>query len=155
MVEVSRQHSPTGERFVTKPYPKDDEPRVIRVTAELTDAISQHVQTLRLGPNDLLFTQTATADGGPLSRNNFRSKEWLPAVARAGLGHVRFHDLRHAHASWALAGGADLKAVMDRMGHTQITTTQRYLHRLPEADEQALASFTAVRQRVRAGRSLA
>ena len=30
-------------------------------------------------------------------------------------------------ASWLLAGGADLKAVMDRLGHKQIQTTQQYL----------------------------
>ncbi|WP_255347180.1 tyrosine-type recombinase/integrase [Cellulomonas sp. KRMCY2] len=36
---------------------------------------------------------------------------------------VRMHDLRHAHASWLLAGGADLAAVMERMGHAQIMTT--------------------------------
>jgi site-specific recombinase XerC len=34
---------------------------------------------------------------------------------------VRVHDLRHAHASWLLAGGSDLKSVMDRMGHAQIS----------------------------------
>jgi hypothetical protein len=33
------------------------------------------------------------------------------------------HDLRHAHASWLLAGGSDLKSVMERMGHAQIQTT--------------------------------
>ena len=59
----------------------------------------------------------------------------------------RFHDLRHAHASWALAGGADLKAVMDRLGHAQITTTQRYLHTLPESDDQALIAFSRIRNR--------
>lgn len=33
--------------------------------------------------------------------------------------------------SWLLAGGSDLKSVMDRMGHAQIITTQRYLHTPP------------------------
>jgi integrase len=51
------------------------------------------------------------------------------------------------NASWLLAGGADLKTVMDRLGHTQIQTTQKYLHTLPDADE-ALAAF----QRPRSGR---
>ena len=52
---------------------------------------------------------------------------WRPAVAASGVDfHVRVHDLRHAHASWLLAGGSDLKSVMDRMGHAQITTTQKY-----------------------------
>jgi len=45
------------------------------------------------------------------------------------------HDLRHAHASWLLAGGADLKTVMDRLVHSQIQTTQKYLHSLPDADD--------------------
>ena len=57
------------------------------------------------------------------------------------------HDLRHAHASWLLAGGADLKSVMERMGHSQIMTTQKYLHTLPDADDKALAAFEAVRGR--------
>ena len=59
------------------------------------------------------------------------------------------HDLRHAHASWLLAGGADLKTVMDRLGHAQIQTTQKYLHTLPDADDQALDAFTRVRHRAR------
>ena len=57
------------------------------------------------------------------------------------------HDLRHAHASWLLAGGGDLKAVMDRLGHTQIQTTPKYLHALPDADDKALEAFTRVRHR--------
>jgi len=73
----------------------------------------------------------------------------LPALNRTGLGfHVKFHDLRHAHASWALAGGADLKAVMERMGHSQITTTQRYLHTLPDSDDKTLAAFSKIRDRL-------
>jgi len=57
------------------------------------------------------------------------------------------HDLGHAHASWLLAGGADLKSVMERMGHSQIMTTQKYLHTQPEADQKALAAFESVRRR--------
>jgi site-specific recombinase XerD len=57
------------------------------------------------------------------------------------------HDLRHAHASWLLAGGADLGSVMERLGHRQITTTQNYLHALPDADRTALDAFTKIRQR--------
>ena len=60
---------------------------------------------------------------------------------------MRMHDLRHAHASWLLAGGADLKTVMDRLGHSQITTTQRYLHALDTADDTALTAFLTIRNR--------
>jgi hypothetical protein len=49
-----------------------------------------------------------------LKKTHLRTRYWRPAVAKAGLGvPVRVHDLRHAHASWLLAGGADLKTVMD------------------------------------------
>ena len=60
---------------------------------------------------------------------------------------VRIHDLRHAHASWLLAGGADLKSVMDRMGHTQIQTTQKYLHALPHTDQINLDALDRIRRR--------
>lgn len=148
VVEVSRKISPTGERMVIKGYPKDNEPRSIRVSQELTQTLSVQVQTLKLSADDFLFSSTGRAGGRPLSRNTFRTRIWLPTLEKAQLGfHVRFHDLRHAHASWALAGGADLKAVMDRLGHAQITTTQRYLHTLPESDELALAAFGRTRAR--------
>jgi hypothetical protein len=33
---------------------------------------------------------------------------------------------------------------MDRMGHTQIQTTQKYLHALPDADQCNLDAFTGI-----------
>jgi site-specific recombinase XerD len=68
-----------------------------------------------------LFTSKART---PLSRNNFRTKFWAPAVKDAKIEQkVTFHSLRAAHASWLLAGGADIIVVQDRLGHRQITTT--------------------------------
>ena len=146
IVEVSTKVSPTGERMVVKPYPKDDEPRILTVSPQMLELLAARIKALRLGRDDLLFPSTEIAGGRPLSRNTFRTRVWLPAVEAAGLGfHVRMHDLRHAHASWLLAGGADLKSVMDRMGHSQIQTTQRYLHSLPDGDDKALAAFQRIR----------
>ena len=54
------------------------------------------------------------------------------------------HELRHAHASWRLAGGSDLKSVMDRLGHAQIQTTQKYLHALAEADQRNIDALDKV-----------
>ncbi|MBA2768524.1 MAG: site-specific integrase [Sporichthyaceae bacterium] len=149
IIEVPRPISPTGERMMVKHYPKDDEARTLRISGDLVESLSRQVAALDLSPEQLLFSSTGRAGGGPISRNTFRTRVWLPALERAKLGfHVRFHDLRHAHASWALAGGADLKAVMERMGHAQITTTQRYLHTLPDSDDKALAAFARVRDRL-------
>ena len=85
---------------------------------------------------------------GHLAANWFRNQIWLPALERAEIGrHVRIHDLRHAHASWLLAGGADLQVVKERLGHADISTTALYLHTLPNADETALAALAKMRNR--------
>jgi site-specific recombinase XerD len=136
IIEVSKKHSPTGERYVAKAYPKDNEPRTFAVRQNWLDAIADHIQHKGLGREDLLFTTQA---GTPISRNTFRTRVWQPAVAASGIDFaVRMHDLRHAHASWLLAGGSDLKSVMDRLGHAHIQTTQKYLHALAEADQRNL-----------------
>jgi integrase len=85
---------------------------------------------------------------GHIPRSWFRAHVWEPARARAGLEPtLRFYDLRHAHASWLLAGGADIQVVKERLGHSSILTTQKYLHSLPEADDAAVDAFTKIRRR--------
>jgi integrase len=53
---------------------------------------------------------------------------WRQARAKAGLPHVRFHDLRHTAASWLVNAGVDLYAVGTILGHTAPATTARYSH---------------------------
>ena len=74
-------------------------------------------------------------------------KVWLKAVADSGIGWTpRPHDLRHANATFLLAGGTSLHEVMLRLGHFNISTTQKYLHKVEEmeskASEQASAFLT-------------
>jgi site-specific recombinase XerD len=85
---------------------------------------------------------------GHIPRAWFRRNVWTPALTAADLRFkVRFHDLRHAHASWLLAGGADLQTVKERMGHARLTTTEKYLHTLPHADAAAVTALDAIRKR--------
>ncbi|TDC58540.1 site-specific integrase [Actinomadura sp. KC345] len=85
---------------------------------------------------------------GHIPRSWFRDHIWKPATMTAELRvHVRPHDLRHAHASWLLAGGADLQVVKERLGHASITTTEKYLHTLPDEDDTALDAFAKIRNR--------
>jgi len=145
VLEVPKKISGADTGHVFRDYPKDNEHREVMVGVELCHAIREHMLADGKRDDDLLFS---TGTGAPISRNTFRTRVWLPAIERSGLRqHVRFHDLRGAHASWLLAGGADLKVVMDRLGHRQITTTQQYLGSLPDAGERALKAFEAVRSR--------
>jgi integrase len=83
---------------------------------------------------------------GHIPRDWFRFNVWYPACAAAGLDpRPRMHDLRHSHASWLLAGGADLEVVRERLGHQSIATTGKYVHTLPTADETALAALRRIR----------
>lgn len=50
------------------------------------------------------------------------------ACERAGIENFRFHDLRHTVGTRLVANGADLQTVKQYLAHSDIKTTQRYLH---------------------------
>lgn len=68
-----------------------------------------------------------------------REVVWRPATARAGLGWLHFHELRHAHATWLLAAGVPVRSVQKRLGHKNLATTEIYLGELVDVDD--VASF--------------
>ncbi len=58
--------------------------------------------------------------------------------------HVRFHDLRHAHASHLLRYGVHPKVVSERLGHATVAITlDRYSHVLPGLREDAVLKVDA------------
>ncbi len=55
-------------------------------------------------------------------------QDWVWALKRADIGHVRFHDLRHTAASNLVRAGRTLFEVGTLLGHSNITMTARYSH---------------------------
>src|SRR3954466_11677522 len=55
VVEVSIKNSPTGARMLTKPYPKDNEARIMELPPDLADQLADWIGQRQLGPGDLLF----------------------------------------------------------------------------------------------------
>jgi site-specific recombinase XerD len=98
-------------------------------------------------PRHARFSRTIDPDRH-IPRRWFAQHIWRPAVTAANLDiHVRVHDLRHAHASWLLAGGADIQTVKEPLGHGSLRTTEKYLHTLPDNDDTALDALRRTRTR--------
>ena len=66
-------------------------------------------------------------------------------VQSSGLSRIRFHDLRHTHATLALAAGVHPKVVSERLGHADIAITLNlYSHTIPAMEEEAAAKVAAL-----------
>jgi integrase/recombinase XerD len=66
--------------------------------------------------------------GGPLSRQGLYKIVQRHARAAGLDGRMSPHTLRHSFATHLLAGGCDLRAVQEMLGHADISTTQMYTH---------------------------
>lgn len=60
------------------------------------------------------------------------NKAWYRLLADSGLGHLRWHDLRHTFASQLVIAGIPLNTVRELLGHKNIKTTLRYAHLAPQ-----------------------
>jgi integrase len=81
---------------------------------------------------------------GSRSWDCFR-KGWEAAVGAATLdAPLRFHDLRHTLASWAVQRGVTLPELKDLLGHSTLTMVLRYAHLAPENLRAAVARLDGV-----------
>ena len=108
--------------------------RTVTVSPAVAEALSR--QVAGKAPDDFVFT---TRTGRPLHNGDFYNNVWrklMAALKAEGVAPFRFHDLRHTHVAWLVAGGAPLPHIQARLGHESITTTiDTYGHLLPAGDE--------------------
>jgi integrase len=82
--------------------------------------------------SDLVFISPT---GTPISDSRLR-RRFYEALARAGIPHLRFHDLRHSFGTLAVQA-FPLSDVAAFMGHADVSTTMIYVHHVPRADAAA------------------
>ena len=116
--EIRLRDAKTGARMVVLTPP------ALRV---LTDV-------RRVPRSPWVFTGTA-----PNTHLASLSKQWYRVRARAGIGDVRIHDLRHSYASRALALGEGLTMIGRLLGHSDVGSTARYAHLARETEKVAVA----------------
>jgi integrase len=90
-------------------------------------------QLLARAPNELGLA-FPTPRGTVWRKDNFMARVFRPAVRRANLAPLRFHDLRHTYAALMIAAGAHPKLLQAQLGHTSINVTlNTYGHLFPDA----------------------
>ena len=143
-MNIGRALEEVGTRISIKAPKTRAGVRKVSLPAVAVEALREHRrQTLEtrmaLGmgkmPDDaLLFPDPLTGD--PQSPRAF-TKRWS-RVSRRVAGGVRWHSLRHLHASLLVHAGVDLATVAARLGHAQIDTTLRtYTHQVTADDSHA------------------
>jgi integrase len=92
----------------------------------------------RIAENDFVFEPNVL-------RRTMESRirrEWNRATKKAGIPHIRYHDVRHTALTRMVVNGEDLETVRAIAGHASLRTTQRYLHSNDKLKQQAVEKLS-------------
>jgi len=132
-IHVRRSWSHIAKR---EKAPKSGKMRSVPLVEELIAPLDRLTRREHFtGEDDLVFCSQV---GGHLDHNVLR-RRYYAALQAAGLRRVRFHDLRHCFGSVAVRA-FPLSDVQAMLGHAHVTTTMRYVHHRPGADDAAKLS---------------
>ena len=135
-----------GNGYQIKP-PKDYEVRTVTVNQHCIELVKQlqgeqERERERLGNkwagDEWLFTKW----NGEIMNVQTPTRQFSKFLERHGLKHRKLHSLRHTSATLLLYGGINIRQVQSRLGHSELETTQKYLHHLTEADVEAVNVLT-------------
>jgi integrase len=132
--------------------PKSGKGRTLELSASMVEELRAHrlrqaEELLWVGIilSDNTFV-VAQADGTPLQPDTL-TQDWFRKLAVTTLPRIRFHDLRHAHATHMLANGVHPKVASERLGHSKIgITLDLYSHVLPGMEADAAERVDAALQ---------
>jgi integrase len=143
-IAVAQSAEQTGGAVRYKP-PKSGRARTVAISEMVVTELRAHriaqaqgLLSLGIRISDDTFV-VAQADGSPLQPNSL-THEWVRQIGKTALPRIRYHDLRHAHATHLLSSGVHPKVASERLGHSKVgITLDLYSHVLPGMQEDAAA----------------
>lgn len=149
-VLVRRQLTTVSYEVVAREVTKSGERRTIELDPATVAVLRRWKATqagwrLAVGPGwrdtGLVFTKV----DGSAHHPELVARRFERLAVKAGVAPIRFHDLRHTHASHWLAAGQNIKALSERLGHADASITLKvYAHLMPGQGRDAalaVASF--------------
>jgi integrase len=122
--------------------------RLISITSEVVAELKKHKleqnkNKLKLGPAYEDFDLVACIETGkPLEPRNL-TRHFTRMIKEADVPKLRFHDLRHTHATILLQLGEHPKVVSERLGHSKTSVTlDIYSHVVPDMQKDAADKFS-------------
>jgi integrase/recombinase XerC len=108
---------------------KGNKERLVPVNPQALEALDAYLkrrpELTKKKPTHALFLNFR---GGRLTTRSVE-RHLSKHALKAGLSrHVTPHQLRHSFATHLLAGGADIRSIQELLGHSSLSTTQRYTH---------------------------
>jgi integrase len=150
-VVQSAEQTRSGVRYTE---PKRGRTRNVELSAFVVSElrawrVQQAQELLRLGVRANDDTLICTTAAGVGIQPNSLTHEWQKVIAGKPLPRIRFHDLRHTHATHMLASNVNPKIVSERLGHSKVgITLDLYSHVLPGMQEDAVSKVDAAFQAV-------
>ncbi len=146
-VSISRSLLPSKKGLIFHEPKTENSNRVLILPQTILDELQNHKELQdnikniagnAYHDNDLV---TCYEDGSPINPASF-SHTFARTLKRKNLGHIRFHDLRHANATLMLKYNIPSKVASERLGHSSIgITLDLYSHVLKEMQEDAAKKF--------------
>jgi integrase len=130
-LSVSRQVQRIPGGFEVR-APKYGSERQVFLAPSLVSMLSEHLRSLSSEAGWLF-----TGEGDEPPPPNTVDHRWRTVRAKAGVGPIRLHDMRHFYASGLIAAGCDVVTVQRALGHASATTTlNTYSHLWPTAEDR-------------------
>ena len=113
-----------GRKQIFVFHGKGAKDRVVYMSEDARSALLRYLEKRSSKAKGLFLVQKGPMRGKPLSVRGIQKR--IEYYARKSVLNVSCHRLRHTMATQLLNADADLATIQDLLGHSQITTTQRY-----------------------------